>query len=182
MPAAANSPLMALVETPELAALGPGPRASRMPISDINRALGEIFQLTNLAPQRQSLARALVLLWNDYLDAAHTLAQDIPTSDGSYIHGIMHRREPDYGNAKYWFHRTGRHAVLPTLAERAHTLAATDAEGALVKKCIAGGAWDPFAFVDCCQDEEQSPTGQQMFLRRLQQAEFSLLLRHLAAL
>ena len=38
-------------------------------------------------------------LWllHDFLDESHSLSQEITTDTGSYWHGIMHRREPDYG-------------------------------------------------------------------------------------
>ena len=34
----------------------------------------------------------------DFLDRSHTISQDIHTSTGSFWHGIMHRREPDWSN------------------------------------------------------------------------------------
>ena len=48
-----------------------------------------------------------LLLWNDALDVSHKISQKIDSQTGSYWHGIMHRREPDYSNAKYWFRRAG---------------------------------------------------------------------------
>lgn len=39
------------------------------------------------------------------LDRSHDLSQQLKTPQGSFLHGVMHRREGDYGNAKYWFHR-----------------------------------------------------------------------------
>ena len=46
------------------------------------------------------------------LDRSHTISQSFESADGSYWHGIMHRREGDYGNSKYWFRRVGTgHAV-----------------------------------------------------------------------
>src|SRR4051812_1637732 len=48
-------------------------------------------------------AMAGLYLYFSCLDEAHTIAQSIETPDGSFWHGIMHRQEPDAGNAGYWF-------------------------------------------------------------------------------
>ena len=75
-----------------------------------------------------------VWLLCDFLDESHTISQGISTASGSFWHGIMHRREGDFSNAKYWFRRADEHPVYERLA------AAADVE-----------SWDPFAFVDACQ-------------------------------
>ena len=49
----------------------------------------------------------------DELDAAHEFFQNDPTPEGSYWHGMLHRREGDFFNARYWFQRAGRVASLP---------------------------------------------------------------------
>lgn len=62
-------------------------------------------------------------LWHD----AHEVAQSINSPEGSYWHAILHRLEPDPGNAAYWFRRVGAHPIFPALAK------------------IAGvPKWDPF--------------------------------------
>ncbi len=57
----------------------------------------------------------LWLLAND-LDRSHVISQDHASVDGAFWHGIMHRREGDFGNAKYWFRRVGRHVVHDKLS------------------------------------------------------------------
>src|SRR5438045_1972673 len=50
-------------------------------------------------------AMAGLYLYFSCLDEAHEIAQSVETADGTYWHGIMHRQEPDAGNAAYWFRR-----------------------------------------------------------------------------
>ena len=52
-------------------------------------------------------------LLNDDLAASHALSQQQegePLAD--YWHAIIHRREGDYGNSRYWFGRAGRSQAL----------------------------------------------------------------------
>jgi hypothetical protein len=51
--------------------------------------------------------QAAIWLYVDDLDRSHTVSQGIETEEGSFWHGIMHRREGDFSNAKYWFRRAG---------------------------------------------------------------------------
>ena len=59
---------------------------------------------TDLSPEAMSLWHAKKGQWED----AHNIAQDIPSSMGSWIHALLHLIEGDVGNAGYWFHRAGK--------------------------------------------------------------------------
>ncbi len=68
---------------------------------------------------RPVLAAAL-WLYADELDRSHTISQGIETPTGSYWHGIMHRREGDFSNSKYWFRRTGNHQAMARVPTNAY--------------------------------------------------------------
>ena len=51
-------------------------------------------------------------LYVDELDRSHTISQGIHDSTGSFWHGIMHRREGDFGNSHYWFNKVGHHPAM----------------------------------------------------------------------
>ena len=53
------------------------------------------------------LAFAALLVAVGGWDEAHTIAQDIDTPEGAYLHGMIHRQEPDEINAAYWFRKAG---------------------------------------------------------------------------
>src|SRR3954471_2943326 len=92
------------------------------------------------------LARAGLYLYAGLWDEAHEVAQAIETPDGSFWHAIVHRQEPDAGNASYWFRRVGLHAIYPALAKRA----------AAIDPAFAG-AWDPSAFIEYCERAVRKP-------------------------
>lgn len=76
--------------------------------------------ITNMDEARSVLAG--LWLWQDYLDESHELCQIIETPSGSYWHAILHRREGDFGNAKYWFARAGAHPAIASFAVKASEL------------------------------------------------------------
>ena len=96
-----------------------------------------------LFPSAFSPEAAMSGLWLYFscFEECHNLCQDLSSAEGSYWHAILHRQEPDAGNAAYWFHRVGRHAIFPMLAARARELGFTG----------SGASWDPSAFVDFCE-------------------------------
>src|SRR5437868_3504973 len=123
MPALVKN-LQLLIGTSTPADLGPAQRPGTADVPELNKNLDEIFRVAKLLPRNEQLIRALILLWHDHLDASHVIAQDIEGDDGAFVHGIMHRREPDFGNAAYWFRRVGKHSAFNEIATRAGSLEA----------------------------------------------------------
>ncbi len=137
----------------------------------------------------RNMARAVLAgLWlvYNFCHQSHELSQAIDTPTGSFWHGIMHRREGDFWNAKYWFRRVGRHEVLAPLGQRAAKLATARGEGVstgrllaggeLVGEGSAGGGFDPLAFVDLVKQVEGSVRADARELcLDIQQAEWELL-------
>jgi len=138
---------MQAIDTGDLPGLGPEVRSS----AQTSAALGQAVDALGLGGAAAGLAKAAALLWHDHLDESHTVSQDIGSADGSFLHGIMHRREPDYSNAKYWFHRVGDHPCFPALASDATEYLDAAGDEALAKRLAPGGHWDPFAFVDAVE-------------------------------
>jgi hypothetical protein len=126
----------------------------------------------------ESAARCcLAGLWlhHDFLDESHTISQDIDTVEGSYWHAIMHRREPDYGNAKYWFRRVPRHAIFETLAAQARELAAKHQLDAAAEFLSTQASWDAFRFVDLCEAVARGKSRCEQLAREVARAEWRLL-------
>ncbi len=100
-------------------------------------------------------------LYHSFLDESHRISQDIDSSTGSYWHGLMHRREPDASNSKYWWRQVGNHPVFAQLASEATRL--------------GWKTWDPAAFVDACEQERDTGSEREMLLRQVQLAEWAIL-------
>src|SRR6266571_3585742 len=173
--------LLATSEPPEL---GPGPRPGILPEAELESKLDKLFDRGEIAAAKQPLIRALVLLWHDHLDAAHVIAQAIDNADGAFVHGIMHRREPDYGNAKYWFRRVGNHPAFADIAKRATVLLDAKDQSALLGRLAPNGEWDSFALIDLCEEAAKKKTGDPTvsLLREIQRIETEALLDTLCSL
>ena len=170
-----------LLATAQPPMLGPQRRAGTTDAAELHRQLAAFFSAEAVAAPLRPLLTSAALLWHDHLDASHTLSQDIETREGSWLHGIMHRREPDYGNAKYWFKRVGRHPAFAKLASRAQALVADrEFNTAALPTTHYDGDWDADRFIDDCEHCEKSLDLElDEVLCWVQAAEFDVLIEHL---
>lgn len=154
--------IQALVDQAPPPELGPG-----TPDKNIAEQL-ENREPTSLFPDRAEVdldfakcCLAGLFLKNNQLDPAHVLSQEVDIKEGSFWHGIIHRREGDFGNAKYWFGRVGPHPVMEKL-----------------KQEFGADYESPQAFVDACANASDASDLPARRCLEIQQAEWELLFQH----
>lgn len=181
-----GSPLpAAATELPDLAPQHPH-RRRKWIISLLEQlSPGKYFSGNGDSCEAEAILAGLMQL-NDFLDESHNHSQSIQGQgqdvNGDYWHGIMHRREPDYGNAKYWFRKVGSHPCfkqLPELTQQAFDeCPSSDAEH-WKSRLVGTAGWDAAAFVDLCETAERSSDDDlRTAARRIQWAEMLILLEH----
>lgn len=129
---------------------------------------------SDLFPQAFAPEAALagLCVYFSWFDQGHAIAQEIASAEGSFWHGILHRQEPDAGNAAYWFRQTGGHPVFPDLASAAGAIA----ERYVQAKFSVAARWDPFAFIDFCERARGLPgTPAERAALEIQREEWQLL-------
>jgi hypothetical protein len=114
-------------------------------------------------PELGKALHAALWLYHDFLTESHTISQDLTSPTGSLLHAVMHRREPDAWNSKYWFRRVGEHPVYAEIGAAAKELG------------YGNGTWDPMAFVDDCEAARGPGTEREELLKRVQAAEIALI-------
>ena len=147
-PAKYGPAVAALLAEPRLASLGPG-----LPVLAVRSQLDTVA----LPP----LCRAGLYLYFDFLDESHRISQDHEEPDGNFWHAIMHRREPDPSNSKYWWRAVGPHPVLSQLVE------STTAVGYAYTT--------PYDFVDFCERVRGRGGEDEERAKRVQLLEWELL-------
>jgi hypothetical protein len=131
-----------------------------------------------LAAPLAPAVRAGLLLWNDDLEASHTISQGINTPTGSFWHAIMHRREGDLGNSLYWWNRTGAHPAFDEIYQSAQAVLEYEPDDdaqAFLKVLWHAERWLPEEFVRHCGRAQRE--GGEGWLTRVQVAEIETLLR-----
>jgi hypothetical protein len=175
-PACYGSVIAGLLREKHLMPLGPG-----KPNQSIQSQLAALTPQTAFEPlaiRDQNMASACLAglwLYHNFLDESHRISQEIETSTGSYWHGILHRREPDYANAKYWFRKVGDHPIYKPLTAAAAEIAASAEAHPSAALLAKQSNWDPFAFIDLCEASLTGSSPCEMFCRQVQQKEWELL-------
>jgi len=142
-----------------------------------NYSLGELFDGFAVTDSEfGNCVKSGLLLWNDALDSSHKIVENIGTKTGNYWHAIMHRRESDYSNAKYWFGRVGKHPIYFQLLCYAQELSQTEQQEEYTKILESNDEWNPAQFVDWCQAATNSEDNKKIFLEQLQLKELQLLI------
>jgi hypothetical protein len=118
-------------------------------------------------------------LWHDALEESHTLSQKLDTPDGAYWHAIMHRREGDFSNSKYWLARCRSHPSAAAIAKSLPKLIESHRGDSAL---LSTGGWDPFAFVDLVEQVHGRPSDPRLpTVIAIQQLEWRVLFAHCAA-
>lgn len=159
-----------------------GPRADVRPPSQLRDSMGLLAADFSIPARVSNLLLASAFLYNDQHDEAHDIVQDLSCHEGCLLHAILHRREPDYWNAKYWFRRATDHPAYRALTPEAAALARTPGSEALLRRLTLAGTLDPIAMVDECEAAAGNPSGEAArFLRQVQRLEFEAIVAHLLA-
>ena len=151
------TPAVAELLTGRLPALGPG-----SPNEPMRGRLTAFHPHTADAELGRALHAAL-WLYHDFLTESHDISQDLTSPTGSLLHAVMHRREPDAGNSKYWFRRVGEHPVYADIGAAAKELG------------YGNGTWDPMRFVDDCEAARGTGSEREELLKRVQAKEIELI-------
>src|SRR5260370_16141037 len=161
-----------LLSVERLPELGPGtPHAAAWPALEEMTVESPVGAGKVRWPDFARCCLAALWLYHAHLDESHKISQDISGAEGAWWHGILHRREPDYSNAGYWFRRVGRHPVFEPLPRRAAELATEAGSPSGSDFLIRQTTWDPLAFIDLCEAIARGTAECHLLARQVPRAE-----------
>jgi len=137
------------------------------------------------------LVRGALFHKNDDLETAHEICQQIDRETGcaesSYWHGIIHRREPDFDNARGWFRKAEGLECNEALSQTVSSLlqqviqqpdygAAREIALVFLRHLQAQGTWDALYLVGLCERVQKDDDGDlRRLLEEIQEVEFDTL-------
>ena len=110
-----------------------------------------------------ALNRGGLLYAVDAIDEAHAIFQEGQGDLAAYWHGMMHRREGDFENARHWYRRAG---ALPCFAELHRAAGQFSADMSRQEN------WDPYLLTGACEQARFGAEEGAAELAKLQRAEF----------
>ena len=112
------------------------------------------------------LVRAGLFYYHNALDDAHKQAQVDEGDLAAYWHGMIHRREGDFENARYWMRRAGEQPVFQEMQHRA-----SDAAPHMGRQ----SNWDPYLFIHLCEQYKYGEHEYRKEIGHLQKVEFAVM-------
>jgi hypothetical protein len=155
------------------------------PVAKGREAVADLIEKGQAANPKSLFIQSALYLCFDCFGEAHNIAHDHEGLIGNWLHAILHGREPDAGNSKYWYVRT----KIPAKFSQGIAQEALKVLGAgppkelesLKKKLAKSGEWEPAAFVDICnkirQEDPESPAYRA--LAQIQEVEWQGLVAHI---
>ena len=131
-----------------------------------------------LFPGAPDATAAMAGLWLYFscFEEAHELVSKSDSKTCELWHAILHRQEPDSGNAAYWFRKVGTH---PTFSKISH--AAIRVLEKIPRAEFRTGRWDPFAFIAFCERARMQPgSEQEEAALEIQRAEWQIVFDYCA--
>ena len=146
----------------------------------------QLLSAPEKSPPYAQAVLAGLWLWHDGLDECHGIVQQstdpATTPTYSFWHAIMHRREGDFSNSKYWYARASSHPLLPSLQAQATPIVNRAPADKMLLRLISSG-WNPNAFVDFVEsvhDDVRNPLHE--IAVEIQRIEWLALFDHCARL
>ena len=129
-------------------------------------------------PGEAAAMMSALWLYFDWLDQSHRISQSLANPTGNFWHAIVHRREGDFSNSKYWYARCDSHPTMQTLAANApRVINEMPADKSLLKVISTG--WDPSALVDLVAEvHRKTDDPRRAAAIALQKLEWQLLFEH----
>ena len=114
-----------------------------------------------------ALVRGGLFYYHNALDDSHKQVATLEGDTAAYWHGMIHRREGDFENARYWMRRAGEQPVFQEMQGRASDGSAPDMG--------RQANWDPFLFIHLCEQYKYGESEYKKEIGHLQRVEFAVM-------